>query len=218
MSEVKKIPKFRTAPRLVEWVKKNWHGERLSSDREAVFFKYVDKHPVRAASLVAEYASFVGKLDSALEELLKADLQSLLRYVKICHSREEDVGNLVYSLKTNSNLLYSWAHHCKKRLPKDLEDCLDDGTPSCPRWCYRYAKEVLKGRLPEHLEEVFPKYNDSDHASLYAFDVIRGFAPCRLSDSLHAFMVMKSFQDPDDENIKEYMAACESDPNMAGNS
>lgn len=216
MSEAK-IPKFRSAPRLVEWIRKNSRGGRLSANREAVFFKYADKYPVLAASLVVQYASFVGKLDSALEELIKADLQSLLRYVKLIHSREEDVGTLVYSLKSQSSLLFSWAHYCKKRLPKDLEDCLDDGTPACPRWCYRYAKEVLKGRLPEHLEEVFSKYNDSDHLSSYAFDVIRGFAPCRLSDSLHAFMVMKSFQNPDDESIKEYMAAAESDPNMVGN-
>ncbi|NDD54243.1 hypothetical protein EBZ39_10280 [bacterium] len=218
MSE-EKIPKFRSANRLVLWVRQKWLGERLPADREKVFFKCHEKNPIAAAVQLAEYASFVGKLDAPLEILFLSEPQSLLKYIKIVHNREQEVNPaLVQALKGNSSLLFSWAHHTKKRLDEDLENALDDGTPQCARWCYRYAKEVLKGKLPEHLEEVFSKYDDSYHASKYAFDVIRGFAPCRLSDNLHTYMVMKSFQNPNVEHIKVYMDASESNPELVGNS
>ena len=219
MSE-EKIPKFRSANRLVLWVRQKWHGTRLPADREKVFFKCHEKNPVVAAAQLAEYASFVGKIDAPLENLFLSDPQSLLKYIKIVHNREEEVNPvLVQSLKGKgtSSLLFSWAHHLKRRLDEDLENALDDGTPSCPRWCYRYAKEVLRGRLPEHLENVFSKYDDAYHASKYAFDVIRGFAPCRLPDDIHTYMVMKSFQDPENEHIKTYMDASESNPDHVGN-
>jgi hypothetical protein len=219
MSE-EKIPKFRSAARLVLWFRQKWHSTRLSPDREKVFFKCADKNPVAAATRLAEYAGFVGKLDSNLELLFLAEPQQLLKYIKTVHSREQEVNPaLVEALKSrgSSSLLYSWAIHIKRRLDEDLENALDDGTPQCAKWCYRYSKDVLRGRLPEHLEDVFSKYDDSYHASKYAFDVIRGFAPCRLSDNLHTYMVMKSFQNPNVEHIKVYMDASESDPDVIGN-
>lgn len=219
MSE-EKIPKFRSTGRLVNWVRQRWRGERLPADREQVFFKCKDKHPLMVSSHIAEYASFVGKVDEPLENLLLVDLQHVLKYIKIVHSREQEVNPaLVQALKAKgtSSFLFSWAHHIKKRLDEDLENALDDGTTYCPRWCYRYAKEVLRGRLPEHLENVFSKYDDSYHASKYAFDVIRGFAPCRLPDDIHTYMVMKSFQEPDNDHIKTYMDASESNPDHVGN-
>lgn len=220
MSEEEKIPKFRSASRLVLWVRQKWSCTRLPAEREKVFFKCHEKNPIAAASQLAEYASFVGKLDAPLEILFLSEPMSLLKYIKIVHNREQEVNPaLVQALKAKgaSNFLFSWAHHTKKRLDEDLENGLDDGTANCPRWCYRYAKEVLRGRLPEHLEEVFSKYDDPYHASKYAFDVIRGFAPCRLPDDIHTYMVMKSFQDPDNEHIKTYMDASESNPDVVGN-
>ena len=220
MSEEEKIPKFRSASRLVLWVRQKWRCTRLPAEREKVFFKCHEKNPIAAASHLAEYASFVGKLDAPLENLFLPEPQSLLKYIKIVYNKEQEVNPaLVRALKGKgtSGLLFSWANHLKKRLDGDLENALDDGTPSCTRWCYRYAKEVLRGRLPEHLEEVFSKYDDPYHASKYAFDVIRGFAPCRLPDDIHTYMVMKSFQDPDNEHIKTYMDASESNPDVVGN-
>lgn len=216
----KKIPKFRSTGRLVLWMRQRWHGERLPADREQVFFKCKDKNPLMVSSHLAEYASFVGKVDESLEKLLLVEHQNILKYIKIVHSREQEVNpDLVQALKMKggSGYLFSWASHIKKRLDEDLENALDDGTTNCPRWCYRYAKEVLRGRLPAHLEEVFSKYDDAYHASKYAFDVIRGFAPCRLPDDIHTYMVMKSFQDPDNDHIKTYMDASESNPDHVGN-
>jgi hypothetical protein len=139
MSE-EKIPKFRSAARLVLWVRQKWHGTRLSPDREKVFFKCAGKNPVAAAAHLAEYASFVGKLDADLESLFLADLQQLLKYIKTVNNREQEVNPvLVQALKSkgSSNLLYSWAAHLKKRLGEDLENALDDGTPHCAKWCYK---------------------------------------------------------------------------------
>lgn len=214
--EKEKIPKFRSTARLVQWIRNKWHSTRLPEDREQVFFKVAPKDPVRVAAHIAEYASFVGRLDARLEELLKPDGDSVLKYLKTVHNREQEVSHdLVQSFKGKSNLLLSWASFTKTRLEKDLEDSLDDGSAACARWCFRYAKEVLRGRLPSHLEQVF--FRDTYHASKYAFEVIRGFAPCRLPEELHAFMVMKSFEHPDNENIKVYMEASESDPAKIGN-
>jgi hypothetical protein len=218
MSE-EKIPKFRSANRLVLWVRHKSLRDRLPAEREKVFFECHEKNPIEAASQLAKYASFVGKLDAPLENLFLSEQKSLLHYIKIVHNLGQEVNqDLVRALKGSSSFIFSWAHHTKMRLDEDLENALDDGTRSCPRWCYRYAKEVLKGKLPEHLEEVFSKYDDSYHASKYAFDVIRGFAPCRLSDNLHTYMVMKSFQNTNVEHIKVYMEASESNPSLVGNS
>jgi hypothetical protein len=216
IEEKEKIPKFRSTARLVQWVRNKRPFERLPENREHVFFKVAIKDPVRVAAHVAEYAEFVGKLDARLEELLKPDPDMIVKYLKIISNRQNDVSrDLLQSLKGKSNLLVSWSSFTKTRLEKDLEDSLDDGSPACARWCFRYAKEVLKGRLPSHLEQVF--FRDTYHASKYAFEVIRGFASCRLPDELHAYMVMKSFENPNNENIKVYMDAAESDPAKIGN-
>jgi hypothetical protein len=218
MPEEEKIPKFRSTGRLVNWVRRRRHGERLPADREQVFLKCRDRYPLVVAEHVAEYALFVGGLDAALEHLLLVSPQNVLKYVKIVHSRGQEVDPaLVQALKVGSNFLFSWALHTKKRLDEDLENALDDGTVNCPRFCFRYAKEVLRGRLPDHLENVFSKYDDAYNASKYAFEIIRGFAPCRLPDDLHTYMVMKSFQDPGNNSIKVYMEAAENTPDQIGN-
>jgi hypothetical protein len=84
-----------------------------------------------------------------------------------------------------------------------------------PRFCFTYSKEVLKGRLPSHLESVF--FKDSYIASRYAFEVIRGFSSVRLPEELHNFMVMKSFEDPENKYVKSYIEASENDPSKTGN-
>ena len=218
--EIEKIPKFRSAHRLVLWVRQKWRTIRLDADREKVFFKSSEKNPMSAADALAEYATFVGKLDVNLENLFLSQPRSCLNYIKTVHNRGQEVNPvLVQALKAKgtSDILFAWAIHLKKRLAEDLENALDDGTEGCTKFCYRYAKEVLRGRLPGHIEEVFSKYDDEYYASKYAFDVIRGFAPVRLPDKIHTYMVLKSFQDPGNEYIKTYMDAAESNPDVVGN-
>lgn len=212
-SEVK-VPKFRSARRALEWLRKNRYNnqmDRLPPEREEVFFK--DKsEPSTLAGHVLAYSRYVGQpLGERFENLLRPNKGAVLHYIREMHQRGNEVNHsLLEELKGSSNHLYNWACHTEQRLPKHLEDSMDE-----PLWVLKYAKDVLRGRLPEHLEKVF--FKSAEYASQYAFEVIRGFSPIKLPDDLHAFMVMKSFETPNNRHIKEYMEACEDDPNKMGN-
>jgi len=213
MNETLRIPRFRTAKRLVQWMERNWHGledRRLPLDREQAFLRTKKEEPREVAACVAKYACWAGRLPE-YEGLLLGHNDSVLVYLRSVHNKGGEVSSsLVDSLAGDSRNLYRWAKDFG-RLPSHLEDTMSE-----PRFLFLYAKEVLRGRLPYHLEGGF--FGDDYHSARYAFDIIRGFAPCRLPEALHTFMVMKSFQEPDNENIRAYMEACESDPNVVGNS
>lgn len=209
-----KIPKFRSTNRLVSWMSKTgrWKVDRLPRDRENVFFTTKKEDARSVAHNVFCYAGMVGKLEDEFENLLLCNHSALLSYCRLLHYKGESVNErLIDELKDDSVSLFMWAECTNKRLPKHLEDSITD-----PRVCYRYAVEVLRGRLPSHLEHCF--FKDATYAAKYAFDVIRGFSPVRLPDELHSFMVMKSYEEPDNEKIKAYMLSAESDPNVVGNS
>ena len=212
MSEVS-IPKFRSAKRLVLWMDKNWvnvPGHRLPPDRESVFFRTKKETPKEVASCVAHYSCRTGCLGAELEALLVHDRDSVVEYVHRVASRNQEVsGFLLESLSGDSRNLYRAAKDVG-RLPDHLERTISE-----PRYAFLYAKDVLRGRLPRHLEDVF--YKDAFWAAKYAFEVIRGFASVRLPEELHTFMVMKSFEDPNNEHIRTYMEASESDPDRVGN-
>lgn len=209
-----KIPKFRNTTRLIHWMRKNrrWDGKRLARNIENIFFTTKKENPYLVASNLSEYASMVGKLEPEFEELFKPNHSSIVSYCINMHNNDLPVNqSLVDELKGDNANLFTYARCTGERLPKHLEDSLD-----CPRTCYKYAVEVLRGRLPEHLEPVF--FKEATFAAKYAFDVIRGFAPVKLPDSLHNFMVMQNCLDPENEDIKTYIEAADSDPNKIGNS
>lgn len=209
-----KIPKFRNARRALDWLKKNRYNEnaprRLPEDREEVFFNG-KTDPVQLSHIVVSYSSFVGRrLSPRFEELIVQSHQALFQYIRLHWDNDEGDPELLNNLKGDSRFLYHYATWKNRRLPKHLEDSIEE-----PHYALKYAKEVIRGRLPEHLEKVF--FKSAEHASEYAFEVIRGFSPIKLPDDLHAFMVMKSFEQPNDRSIKDYMEACEDDPNKEGN-
>lgn len=215
MSDTVSIPRFRTARRLIEWMERNWtrlDGERrLPREIEGVFFRTKKESPQDVARCVARYSSWTGKLEAEYEHLLKCDRDSVVTYIHNLKNKDQEVGDdLLYVLSGDSRNLYRAAKNVG-RLPEDLETTISE-----PRYAFLYAKEVLRGRLPSSMESVF--FGDSYHAAKYAFDVIRGFAPCHLPEELHTFMVMKSFEEPDNEHIKTYLQASESDPSRIGNS
>jgi hypothetical protein len=207
------IPRFRTAKRLVRWMEFNWtrlEGRRLPPDREQAFSRTKKEEPREVAACVAKYAGWVGRVPE-FEGLLVGHNDSVVSYIRTVRNKGDEVSSaLVDSLAGDSRNLYRWAKDCG-RLPSHLEDTISE-----PRFLFLYAKEVLRGRLPSHLEACF--FGDSYHLARYAFDIIRGFAPVRLPDELHTCMVMKSFEEPDNDHIRAYMEACESDPNAVGNS
>lgn len=216
MNDTVTPPRFRSARRLVQWMERNWHslqGKRLPPESERVFFRTKKETPKEVASCVARYASWVGAtgLGPELESLLVHCNDSIVTYTKVVvHNGGEHCERLIGLLAGDSRNLYR-VSECIGRLPENLEHTITD-----PRFALRYAVEVLKGRLPSDMEHVF--FGDDYYCGRYAFEVIRGFAPCRLPDVLHTFMVMKSFEDPENDNVRAYIEAAESDPNKVGNS
>lgn len=214
MNETVSPPKFRSAKRLVAWMERNWHslqGKRLPLESERVFFRSKKETPKEIASCVARYAGWVGALEPEFEALLVHCNDSVTHYIRSVRNRDGEYGEgLLGILAGDSRNLYRVSKDIG-RLPEELERTITE-----PRYAFLYAKEVLRGRLPLEMESVF--FGDAYHAARYAFDVIRGFAPCRLPEELHTFMVMKSFEEPDNEHIRTYMEAAESDPNRVGNS
>ncbi len=213
--------KFRKTARLIAWLDsregRKWRwaqkGEgddtpRLPADAEEVFFKSKES-PEAIALNVARYSRYVGRLPREFEQLLRPSKQAITNYMIQAVERpyEGETLELVNLLAGASGNLVSLAV-CRGRLPEHLELSISD-----PHYALEYAERVLKGRLPPVLEELF--FQDADLASRYAIDVIRGFAPCRLPDALHAFMVMKSFEETDNRRIKEYIQACHESENPA---
>jgi hypothetical protein len=145
-----------------------------------------------------------------LHECLKGSPNAIVEHMKwIRNSASALPDDLRDSLVGDDDSLLEWAK-LHGRLPEHLERTLTK-----PKVCLEYATRVLRGRLPPEVESCL--LNDHKAAISYAFNVIRGFAPCRLPEEIHASIVMKSFEHTDDGDIKKYIAACDSDPNRMGN-
>lgn len=219
MNDTVQIPRFRSARRLVEWMERNWYrwvseGQRprLPPDRERVFLRTKKERPEEVAACVARYSGWAGRLSPEVEEVLRPHRDSLVAYLKNVHHVGDEIPlRLLDDLKGDNRSMWRVAKSIG-RLPEHLEDTMGEGEA---KYAFLYAKEVLRGRLPRHLEDVF--FKDVHHAAKYAFEVIRGFSSVKLPDELHAFMVMKSFENPEDEDIRAYMDASESDPSKVGN-
>lgn len=206
-----RVPKFRTTQRFANWLRRWGCADRsLTRPVEQVFFKSKEPEEIIANNIVY-YAAYVGKLEVEFENLIKKSDRAVLDYATVLwRSKQKISEDLQDSLKGKTYNLVRLAQMYEERLPKHLEDSLEN-----PAWALEYAKSVLKGRLPAHLEDIF--FKDATVASRYAFQVIRGFAPVRLPEALHNFMIMESFKNPEDHSIKIYMEASESDPNKIGN-
>lgn len=66
-----------------------------------------------------------------------------------------------------------------------------------PYYAFLYARNILKGRLPENIEMILLK--DPESAYLYATQVLKG----KLPDVIHNALIIGSF---DNEKKNEYVA------------
>jgi hypothetical protein len=194
------------------------------------------------ANILTKYAAITnGVLREGLKNRLKASNSAIIEYGRLqkTYGRTLDV-ELQDCLSGDSHRLYELASTIiVGRLPEHLENTMSDGSQlyqyakmimrgqrlpanleaklaDSPDYCVKYAEEIVCGRLPEEVEVGLMK--DHNAAVRYAFNVIRAFAPVRLPEQIHAYLVMKSFELPNDVLIKKYIDACDSDPNKAGNS
>lgn len=231
--EIVKIPKFRKTSRICNWMANNEYEGRLPAEIENIFFTTKESSKEVLAHLTEYHNQIDQPLPENLENLLYEKAKEVIpataendyvvhQFLRYCwnrhHSQYEDNHQSIADdqkyidlYKGKSNQLVHWALWTKTRLPDYLEDSIDD-----PSALLSYATQVLRGRLPSHLEDVFIK--DVNVATQYAFDVIRGFAPVKLPDSLHSFVILESYKDPNNAQIKVYIKASESDPNKTGNS
>ena len=179
-------------------------GGRLPEHIEKKIFFQNEKHsPTIMARFVYGYFEVIGQLDFEMELLLLGSVDQTFNYISKLRRANKEINPKLYdAMAGNNDALIKLARMEGKRLPKHLEDTLDD-----PATCMSYAKEIVKGRLPEHLEMVFMK--DYRYAYRYAFEIIRGFASVQLPGDLHSLMLMKSFECPHDPQIKEYISSCE---------
>ena len=177
------------------------HIEEKIFVRKDSFDPYSANYKIQ--NVFARYAEVFGPIteyEYIFENCVGND--SLMTYMRVLSAHKKDPSKELLSyLKGDNKNLIAYARMTGKRLPSELEDTLSD-----PKTCLDYAKEVIKGRLPEHLEEVFLK--DYILAAAYAFDVIRGFASVQLPEKLHTMMISQSFASPNDWNVKRYVSAC----------
>lgn len=174
-------------------------NRRLAGHLEDSIFRTQDFTPER----IVKYAEIVGPLDESLEELLIGNNDCIKGYMTCIGRHDTKLSvKLQDQLIGDDFKLFELARHLGRRLPTHLEDSLKS-----PGVCLRYARDILNGRLPSHLERVF--MDDYHTAAKYAFEVIRGKASVRLPDELHTLMVMKSFENPNDYEIKGYIKETE---------
>lgn len=152
------------------------------------------------SSSLAEYASRVGPLEPHLEDVILQDGNATMSYIDTLHSNQREisdrylramVGHDGHFVKLANGILNG-------RLPDYLEESI-----TSPEVALNYARHVVRGRLPEKVELALQ--NDHRYAVKYAFEIIRGMADPRLPDSIHAFVVMKSFENPHDGEIRRYI-------------
>ena len=142
-------------------------------------------------------------IDPRLKELVKGSVDAVCEYMEFLGRRGMRLEpEFHYIFAGNGQLLLKLANHLNRRLPEDLER-----TWKGAKSLVAYTLKFVRMRLPDYLEEVL--VGDQQAACQYAFEVVRGFSSPRLSDELHKFMLLKSFENPEDGDIKRYFAECE---------
>lgn len=153
------------------------------------------------ANLLPQYAESVGVLESHLEERISEPAQ-IYRYVKVlCNSDKPIPEFLLRGLVGYDTCFTELAHKMKRRLPDYLEESIRD-----PHVALNYARSILRGRLPEKVEQVLGL--NPDVAARYAFEVVRAYANPRLPDYLHN-SVMLAGSGSNNQEIKRYLVEVE---------
>ena len=141
--------------------------------------------------------------DPRLKKLMEVSPAAVENYMGIMYRKGLKLDRDLWGVfKGRGKLLLKLAEHLRQRLPTELEDTWEDAQS-----LLQYAVRWVRNKLPPHLEDVL--MGDHKSAVEYAFQVVRGFSSPRLGDNLHTFLLMKSFELTDDQNIKKYLAECE---------
>lgn len=141
--------------------------------------------------------------DPRLKKLLEGSPLAVENYMGVVSRKGLKLDReLWHVFKGRGKQLLKLAEHLRQRLPSELEDSWEDAQS-----LLQYTVRWVRNKLPAHLEDVL--MGDHKAAVEYAFQVVRGFSSPRLGDNLHTFLMMKSFEFPEDQNIRRYLAECE---------
>jgi len=182
---------FRLHPSNLAWVS-GFHGK---------FSEELESRITDPTSMVS-YAENVGPLPEHLERIIFSDSDAVVRYIKVLRKHELEVPERVFrSLMGKDDHFINLSHHIG-RLPSYLEETISD-----PNIALNYARYVVRGRLPEKVEEVF--LNAPSLAVRYAFEVIRGFSSVQLPEVIHNALIMHSSAGSCRGEIQRYFSELE---------
>jgi hypothetical protein len=157
-------------------------------------------------SKMLEYAKTFGRLsprmegvfvDMVCEEMGGAYSWTGDAALKYCAYCPEVPEKLIAAIWSDVYSAINYAVLYGRRIPPDKEaeavKAMDE------KDFVSYCQNCFKGRAPEEVDEVI--VGETDILLKYATDVLHG----RLPGPLHSAMVMKSFEDPDDQNLRQYV-------------
>jgi hypothetical protein len=191
---------------------------RVPELEERILFSgsFPDDELAKAALILVEHFSGHGwggipadspSNDPRIRGLLKAHKPVVKEYMGYLTRRGAKLPEEFHMMFAgDGEMLYRLADHLGRRLPPELESTWEGARKELVNYCGRY----VKSRLPEELENRL--LGDEDACHNYAFNIVRGFAPVRLSDSLHAFMTLSGGQ-----QAKRYISECHRLANLEKN-
>jgi hypothetical protein len=138
--------------------------------------------------------------DQKLKDLMKKDravVAGLMEYLgrRSCKLPAE----FHHVFAGSGEYLSKLSEHLRSRLSPELERTWEGGK----RELVNYAVRWVRGPLPEGMEDVL--IGDPKAIADYAFQVVRGFASPRLSDTLHNCLLISE----QTEDVKRYIAECD---------
>ena len=140
-----------------------------------------------------------------LLEIVKKDKKTLLDYIKKLKYREKEIPDHVLQVfKGYGEYLSRISEVMQKRLPLDIENSWKGAEDKFVNYVCSYVQEPVSEELAESVLASNP------HACVrYAYNVIRGFSSPKLSEFLHNAVIMSSFADPSNREIKKYVTDIE---------
>jgi hypothetical protein len=170
------------------------HVGRIPEDHER---RIIQPH------LASVYAGRVGPVPSYLEDVIVESPDSAMEYIEVLKTHFKEVPErFMLALVGHDRHFLRLARALGGRIPSYLEESMTD-----PNVALAYARNYIRGRLPEEVEgRAF--FNNPGMAAKYAFEIIRGFSnPC-LPEALHNSVVL-SVEASGDPEVRRYIAEVE---------
>lgn len=167
----------------------SYRGQRLSAPFESRIVEPMD---------VVSYFESMGEIVPEMEDLILGCPNACMRYTKFLTQKSKPIEEKVLrKMVGHDRHFLELCTRLNGRLPDYLLESITD-----PEVALQYAVRHLKGRLPEHVEDVLA--TSARCAVRYAFEVIRAYSDPTLPEKLHQAVILHSCGDPNNHEIKRY--------------